>query len=74
MVLRDYEATDVPDAVMKPTVSGELVKIPESKLPLPVQTLMQTIFNIRMMEEQVMEMNYDAKKAPLGGRRSNLSV
>ncbi|OQV17931.1 Poly [ADP-ribose] polymerase 2 [Hypsibius exemplaris] len=66
MVMRDFEATadDEPDAVA-PRPS-EPIKIPESKLSKPVQSLMSTIFNIRMMEQQVMEMNYDARKAPLG--------
>ena len=38
----------------------------ESKLYESVQLLMKLIFNVKAMEEQMLEMNYDAKKAPLG--------
>lgn len=39
---------------------------PVSQLDLRVQALVEMICNIRTMEEMVMEMKYDSKKAPLG--------
>uniref|UniRef100_A0A0M3K9K2 Poly [ADP-ribose] polymerase n=1 Tax=Anisakis simplex TaxID=6269 RepID=A0A0M3K9K2_ANISI len=47
------------DSVDKPA-------IPESKLDECVQKLLKLICNIRAMEETVMELEYDATKAPLG--------
>jgi len=38
----------------------------ESKLPTNVQDLISLICNIKTMEEAVIEMQYDTKKAPLG--------
>ena len=38
----------------------------ESKLPSSVQDLISLICNIQVMEETVMEMEYDTKKSPLG--------
>ena len=71
MVLRDYSASEA-DAAMPDVVDSAVasIKIPESKLAKPVQSLMEMIFNIQMMEKQVLEMNYDAKKAPLGNLSS----
>ncbi|XP_063769523.1 poly [ADP-ribose] polymerase 2 [Pseudophryne corroboree] len=39
---------------------------PESKLDLSVQKLLELICNLQNMEETVLEMKYDTKKAPLG--------
>lgn len=39
---------------------------PASRLDLRVQALVEMICSIRTMEEMVMEMKYDSKKAPLG--------
>lgn len=39
---------------------------PESKLESSVQALIQLICNMQNMEETVLEMKYDTKKAPLG--------
>ncbi|XP_075068840.1 poly [ADP-ribose] polymerase 2 [Mixophyes fleayi] len=39
---------------------------PESKLDLSVQTFLELICNLQNMEETVLEMKYDTKKAPLG--------
>ncbi|XP_043914187.1 poly [ADP-ribose] polymerase 2 isoform X2 [Protopterus annectens] len=39
---------------------------PESKLDKRIQDLVELICNIQAMEETVMEMKYDTKKAPLG--------
>ncbi|XP_068953805.1 poly [ADP-ribose] polymerase 2 isoform X2 [Petaurus breviceps papuanus] len=38
----------------------------ESQLELPVQELIELICNIQTMEEMMVEMKYDIKKAPLG--------
>ncbi|XP_007949309.1 poly [ADP-ribose] polymerase 2 [Orycteropus afer afer] len=39
---------------------------PESRLDLRVQELMKLICNVQAMEEMMVEMKYDTKKAPLG--------
>ncbi|CAM4783524.1 unnamed protein product [Rotaria magnacalcarata] len=40
--------------------------IPESKLDKRVQDLVELVCNIRLMEEALLEMKFDAKKNPLG--------
>ncbi|CAF4806923.1 unnamed protein product [Rotaria socialis] len=40
--------------------------IPESKLDKRVQDLIELVCNIRLMEEALLEMKFDAKKNPLG--------
>ncbi|CAF4452120.1 unnamed protein product [Rotaria sp. Silwood2] len=40
--------------------------IPESKLDKRVQNLIELICNVRLMEEALLEMKFDAKKNPLG--------
>ncbi|KAF9583758.1 Poly [ADP-ribose] polymerase 2 [Lunasporangiospora selenospora] len=44
----------------------EDVVIPDSKLHPKVQSLMELIFNQSMMNRQMQELDYDAKKMPLG--------
>ena len=39
---------------------------PESQLDLRVQELIELICNVQAMEEMMVEMKYDTKKAPLG--------
>lgn len=39
---------------------------PESQLDLRVQELIKLICNVQTMEEMMIEMKYDTKKAPLG--------
>lgn len=39
---------------------------PESQLDLRVQELIKLICNVQAMEEMMIEMKYDIKKAPLG--------
>ena len=56
-------AGDVVDGSIKDEVKEEAV---ESKLPANVQDLISLICNIKTMEEAVIEMKYDTKKAPLG--------
>ncbi|XP_055338742.1 poly [ADP-ribose] polymerase 2-like [Paramacrobiotus metropolitanus] len=69
LVLRDYNAKDEPAGRDAPdTITRNMAdyKVPDSKLDERVQVVVKTIFNIRMMEQTVKEMKYDAKKAPLG--------
>ena len=62
------------DEVDKPTSSGANAKdnkkikkeIPKSELSSAVQDLIGLICDIKTMEESVIEMEYDTKKAPLG--------
>lgn len=49
----------------------EDVKTPESKLPKAVQNLMQFIFNPTFMNATMADLNYDAKKLPLGKLSKN---
>ena len=48
--------------------NGTKVKqeIPDSKLDNRLQALVQLICDVKSMEDAVMEMKYDARKAPLG--------
>lgn len=62
----DYsKGTDTPDA-------GAAVKTPKEKAPVEsvlhpiVRAVIEMICDVRRMEEAVVEMKYDAKKAPLG--------
>ncbi|XP_064610913.1 poly [ADP-ribose] polymerase 2-like [Liolophura sinensis] len=41
-------------------------KVPDSKLEAKLQDLIRLICDVSLMEEAVIEMKYDAKKAPLG--------
>ncbi|XP_026576412.1 poly [ADP-ribose] polymerase 2 [Pseudonaja textilis] len=61
----DYRPNNAnnPEAAPKETVSKPQVV---SQLDLRVQALVELICNIRMMEEMVIEMKYDTRKAPLG--------
>ncbi|KAL8176472.1 UNVERIFIED_CONTAM: Poly [ADP-ribose] polymerase 2 [Gekko kuhli] len=61
----DYEANDAgeEEATSQKTISCPK---PVSQLDPRVQALVELICNIRTMEEMVVEMKYDTKKAPLG--------
>ncbi|KAI8759281.1 poly [ADP-ribose] polymerase 2, partial [Biomphalaria glabrata] len=64
----DYSIDDK-DQVDAPAQEEELKekrKVPDSKLQKKLQDLIQLICDIKSMEEAVVEMKYDAKKAPLG--------
>lgn len=64
----DY-AEDEPDAKKLRTEATEQNKkreVDPCKLEKKVQNLIELICNVKAMEEAVMEMQYDAKKAPLG--------
>ncbi|XP_021494725.2 poly [ADP-ribose] polymerase 2 isoform X1 [Meriones unguiculatus] len=62
MLQMDYAAS-VQDETR--TSQEETLK-PESQLDLRVQELLKLICNIQTMEEMMIEMKYDTKKAPLG--------
>ncbi|XP_008830787.1 poly [ADP-ribose] polymerase 2 isoform X2 [Nannospalax galili] len=64
MIQMDYAAT-TQDKDTKQGESPETLK-PESQLDLRVQELIKLICNVQTMEETMIEMKYDTKKAPLG--------
>ena len=69
LVHRDHAAGggDEPaPAASKPGENEAPLPPPESKLDEPVQRLIELIFNVRAMEEAMLEMEYDTAKAPLG--------
>ncbi|ESO83695.1 hypothetical protein LOTGIDRAFT_176953, partial [Lottia gigantea] len=57
---------DEVDAVPSLKKEDSDTKYPDSTLKKPLQDLVELICDIKKMEEAVMEMKYDAKKAPLG--------
>ncbi|KAG0061052.1 Poly [ADP-ribose] polymerase 2 [Linnemannia elongata] len=59
----DDEESEAKKAIKK---EKEARPIPESKLHPKVQDLVSMIFNTKMMDQQMMELDYDAKKMPLG--------
>uniref|UniRef100_A0A0N5ART2 Poly [ADP-ribose] polymerase n=1 Tax=Syphacia muris TaxID=451379 RepID=A0A0N5ART2_9BILA len=50
----------------QPKSKEKQVSVAESKLDISVQNLMKLICNLQIMEQNVMEMEYDASKSPLG--------
>ncbi|KAK3589103.1 hypothetical protein CHS0354_017445 [Potamilus streckersoni] len=64
--LQDTDEPDAGPASKKLKKEKSDVKIPESKLEKKLQDLINLICDVKNMEEAVMEMKYDAKKAPLG--------
>ncbi|EGW13134.1 Poly [ADP-ribose] polymerase 2, partial [Cricetulus griseus] len=65
MLQMDYAASVQDEDKTKQKESLETLK-PESKLDLRVQELIKLICNVQTMEEMMIEMKYDTKKAPLG--------
>jgi len=63
-LIMDYKATDKDEVDAAPKKKEK--KIPDSKLDNKLQALVELLCNIKEMEEAVMEMKYDTKKAPLG--------
>ncbi|XP_057290978.1 poly [ADP-ribose] polymerase 2-like isoform X2 [Hydractinia symbiolongicarpus] len=55
--------TDTVDGAGKPKKEK---KVPESKLEKKLQALVELLCDVKEMEEAVLEMKYDSKKAPLG--------
>ncbi|XP_076033544.1 poly [ADP-ribose] polymerase 2-like [Oratosquilla oratoria] len=65
LVKIDYSpGEDTPDVAK--LIEKEKPKQVDSTLHIAVQNLIKLICNVRIMEEAVVEMKYDAKKAPLG--------
>ncbi|XP_072423624.1 poly [ADP-ribose] polymerase 2 [Chiloscyllium punctatum] len=66
LLSRDYSGDAPVDE--QSTKVGQTEKVPklESKLDHRVQELIELICNIKAMEEMVVQMKYDTKKAPLG--------
>ncbi|KAL5022262.1 hypothetical protein ScPMuIL_001417 [Solemya velum] len=67
----DYSPKDELDAGPSSSASASASlkresSFPESKISKSLQDLMNLICDIKLMEEAVVEMKYDAKKAPLG--------
>ncbi|XP_075805450.1 poly [ADP-ribose] polymerase 2 isoform X3 [Microtus pennsylvanicus] len=65
MLQMDYAASAQDEDKVKQEESLETLK-PESKLDLRVQELIKLICDVKTMEEVMVEMKYDTKKAPLG--------
>ncbi|XP_068248872.1 poly [ADP-ribose] polymerase 2-like isoform X2 [Palaemon carinicauda] len=67
LLAMDYSKEDQTDSAIKAVdkIKEERKKI-ESKLEECVRALIEIICDVRVMEEAVVEMKYDAKKAPLG--------
>ncbi|KAJ3168278.1 Poly [ADP-ribose] polymerase 2 [Geranomyces variabilis] len=70
LIERDFGDSDGEDQETKvaaaKAVADARAKLPPSKLPQPVQSLIKLIFNTDMMEQQMVALEYDAKKMPLG--------
>ncbi|XP_013383851.1 poly [ADP-ribose] polymerase 2-like [Lingula anatina] len=64
LIKMDYNASDETDSGKKKLEKQE--KVPPSKLDPRVQNLVNLICDIKTMEDAVLEMKYDAQKAPLG--------
>ncbi|XP_053324498.1 poly [ADP-ribose] polymerase 2 [Spea bombifrons] len=64
MLKMDYNSTT--EVEEEKVVKEENVPKPESKLDLRLQELIRLICNLQAMEQTVLEMKYDIKKAPLG--------
>lgn len=62
----DYSMEDKDEVDAPKLKKKNSEKVPESKLDKKVQALVELICDVKSMEEAVMEMQYDAKKAPLG--------
>jgi poly [ADP-ribose] polymerase 2/3/4 len=69
-VERSYEPDSDSEEKVSTTNSkgfkAEATEIPESTLPLPVQHLMEFIFNRQYFKEVMADLEYDADKLPLG--------
>uniref|UniRef100_G1U392 Poly [ADP-ribose] polymerase n=1 Tax=Oryctolagus cuniculus TaxID=9986 RepID=G1U392_RABIT len=65
MLQMDYAANTQGEDETKKEEALKSLK-PESRLDIRVQELIQLICNVQAMEETMIEMKYDTKKAPLG--------
>ena len=68
LVMMDYDATAKEEVGLSlaPVKEEESVAVPESKLTGAVQELIKLISSLATMEQAVVEMEYDTRKAPLG--------
>ncbi|XP_036151991.1 poly [ADP-ribose] polymerase 2 isoform X4 [Myotis myotis] len=66
MVQMDYTTNTQNEEETKKEESLKSPLKPESQLDLRVQELIKLICNVQAMEEMMIEMKYDTKKAPLG--------
>ncbi|XP_040208464.1 poly [ADP-ribose] polymerase 2 isoform X4 [Rana temporaria] len=66
MLYLDYKTTTEEEKNLVEVDKPSDIPKPESKLASSVQALIQLICNMQNMEETVLEMKYDTKKAPLG--------
>lgn len=69
LLIMDYTAESQEDQVDAPTADlgpSQDIAVPDSKLDKRLQELVQLICDVKSMEDAVVEMKYDAKKAPLG--------
>ncbi|RUS87948.1 hypothetical protein EGW08_004303 [Elysia chlorotica] len=68
LLIMDYNTESQEDQVDAPIpdTDPQDIAIPDSKLDKRLQDLVQLICDIKSMEDAVVEMKYDAKKAPLG--------
>jgi len=62
---RDYGVTEEEEEKIK-NKEEEKIDIPDSTLDARVQDIIQLIFDISLMEQQMAEIGYNAKKMPLG--------
>ncbi|XP_063074541.1 poly [ADP-ribose] polymerase 2 [Engraulis encrasicolus] len=65
MIFMDYNAADKEEAKVKDEMDAPAQK-KVSKLNIKVQSLMELICDLKAMEECVLEMKFDTRKAPLG--------
>ena len=56
LVDRDFEQ---PESIPEVTETKSIPKLPDSNLPTPLQGLIKLIFNLELMEQQMMEVGYD---------------
>ena len=65
LLFMDYKSTEK-DVVDAPVALMKQKSVPPSNLDKKLQDLIELLCNVKDMEEAVLEMKYDAKKAPLG--------
>ncbi|KAG4108431.1 poly polymerase catalytic domain-containing protein [Neocallimastix lanati (nom. inval.)] len=63
---RDYGVTKEVEEDIKRKTKENKINIPDSKLDERLQNLIKLIFDISIMEQEMAEIGYDAKKMPLG--------
>ncbi|OCU01585.1 poly [ADP-ribose] polymerase 2 isoform X1 [Xenopus laevis] len=66
MLQMDYNATEPENETAVKEKSLSDIPKPESQLDSNIQELIELICNLKAMEETILEMKFDTKKAPLG--------